>query len=100
MNPSKSWNPSWGGATVALDDGGRIHRSSSPDFSDFDGTIASEFMDNTSFIFRRTNHSWHGVKEIHCPEGAMRRVFIVVVDGWRPTEQIRTRLLRRDVVGY
>ena len=42
----------------------------------------------------------HGVKEIHCPEGAMRRAFIVVVDGWRWAEQIRTRLLRRNVVGY
>ncbi len=100
MNSSKSWNPSWGGATLVLDDRGRIHRSSSPDFSDFESAVASEFMNNTSFIFERTDHSWHGVKEIHCPEGAMRRVFIVVVDGWRWAEQIRTRLLRRNVVGY
>ncbi len=100
MNSSKSWKACWGGATLVLDDGGRLHRSSSPDFSDFERAVASEFMDNASFIFRRTNHSWHGVKEIQCPEGAMRRVFIVVVDGWRWAERIRTRLLRPGVVGY
>jgi hypothetical protein len=100
MNSSESWNSSWGGATLVLDDGGRIHRSSSPSFSDFDSEVASEFMDNASFIFERGDHSWHGVKEIHCPQGAMRRLFIVVVDGWRWAERIRTRLLRPGVVGY
>jgi hypothetical protein len=100
MNPSKSWNPAWGGATLVLDDGGRFHRNSAPDFSDFDSTTASEFVDNASFIFARTNHSWHGVQAIDAPQGAMRKVFIVVVDGWRFTERIRTKLLRRDVVGY
>jgi hypothetical protein len=100
MNSSKSWKTCWGGATLVLDDGGRVHRSSSPDFSDFQSAVASEFMDNASFIFRRTNHSWHGVKEIQCPEGKMRRVFIVVVEGGRWAEQIRTRLLRRNVVRY
>jgi hypothetical protein len=100
MNSSKSWDASWGGATLVLDDERRMHRSSSPDFSDFESVIASEFMDDASFIFQRTDHSWHGVQEIHCPEGAMRRVFIVVVDGWRWAEQIRTRLLRPNMAGY
>jgi hypothetical protein len=100
MNPSKSWNESWGGATLVLDDHGLMHRSSAPDFEDFESPVASQFMDNASFIFRRTDHSWHGVKEMQCPEGALRRVFIVVVDGWRWAEQIRTRLLRRNVTGY
>jgi len=100
MNPAKSWDASWGGATLVLDDGGKLHRSSAPDFSDFRGAVASDFLDNTSFLFSRTDHSWHGVEEIRCPEGAMRRVFIVVVDGWRFAERVRTRILRRDVVGY
>jgi hypothetical protein len=97
LNSSHDWKPEWGGATLVLDDGGRMRRQSNPAFEDFDRTIPAEFLDNRSFLFRRTDHSWHGVREVHCPEGAMRRVFIVVIDGWRPHEQIRSRCLRPGV---
>ncbi len=100
LNSSRDWDPAWGGATLVLNDGGCFHRSSSPDFEDFDGAVPATFLDNMSFIFRRTTHSWHGVKEIHCPEGAMRKLFIVVVDGWRLDEQLRSRLLRKNVERY
>jgi hypothetical protein len=37
-------------------------------------------MDNHSFIFARRGNSWHGVREIDCPEDRLRKVFIVVVE--------------------
>ena len=100
FNPSDSWDVSWGGGTWVLDDVGRFHRSSSPDFEDFDNALQSDFQGNTSFIFRRTAHSWHGVKEIRCPADQLRKVFIVVVDGWRFTEKIRSMALRPGAARY
>jgi hypothetical protein len=100
MNSSKSWDPAWGGATLVLEDEKRKHRRSAPDFSDFESATASEFMDNASFLFQRTNRSWHGVKEIQSPPGAMRQVFIVVVDAWGLVERLRTQLLRPSVDRY
>jgi hypothetical protein len=35
-------------------------------------------LGNRSPLFARKEHSWHGVREIRCPEGHMRKVFIVV----------------------
>jgi hypothetical protein len=29
---------------------------------------------------KRTDHAWHAVRPISCPEGRLRRVFIVVVN--------------------
>jgi hypothetical protein len=100
FNKSDEWDPAWGGATLVLDDHDNITRGSSPEFSDFDEHIASHFLDNASFVFQRTPHSWHGVEEIRCPEGAMRRVFIVVIDGWRLLRRIRSKIERRNVERY
>jgi hypothetical protein len=80
LNTSEDWDESWGGQTVALDDGGRFPYKSAPRFEDFDRMLASKTLDNRSFLFARTESSWHGVREIHCPPGAYRRVFIVVVE--------------------
>jgi hypothetical protein len=100
FNRSDEWNPAWGGSTMVLDDHDRLPRGTNPDFSDFDERIASQILDNASFLFRRMPHSWHGVEEIRCPEGAMRRVFIVVIDGWRLIRRIRSKLERRNVERY
>ncbi len=53
-----------------------------------------------SFLFRRTEHSWHGVREIECPEDAMRKVFIVVIDDWRLMRRLRSGSNKRDVERY
>ena len=37
------------------------------------------------------------VREIHYPEEALRKVFIVGIDGWRFRERVLTRLHRRNV---
>ena len=42
--------------------------------------VASEAVGNRSLLFRRGASSWHAVREIHCPEDRMRKVFIVVIE--------------------
>lgn len=86
FNTEEDWNPRWGGETVVLDDGGQFDTLSAPDFEDFDRAIHSETMGNRSFLFSRRGNSWHGVPEITCPDGYLRKVFIVVLnrsDAWR-----------------
>lgn len=80
FNAEGEWDPSWGGETVILDDGGRFHSDSAPKFDDFPRAFAARAVGNYSLIFARGRHSWHGVREIHCPESKLRKVFIVEID--------------------
>ena len=80
FNDHADWDPAWGGETVVLDDGGRFKRGSAPGFEDFDQVTSAETMGNHSFLFSRKGNSWHGVRELNCPEGQLRRVFIIVVE--------------------
>jgi len=80
MNRSSEWDPSWGGEALVLDDGDRFHSDSAPDFEDFDAVSAARMGDNDSFIFARSGNSWHGVRELTCPEDRFRQVFIVVFE--------------------
>ncbi len=95
FNTAADWAPTWGGQTVILDDGGRLKRKSAPQFEDFDRVITAETLGNRSLLFARGEQSWHGMRDIHCPEHAMRRVFIVVVqDAVRTTARDFVRRLR------
>src|SRR5262249_4242828 len=76
----RDWASSSGGQTLVLDDGGRFDDVSGPKFEDFERTIASDAMGNSTFLFANRQNAWHGVHEIRCPEGAYRKVFIVVID--------------------
>ncbi len=99
FNTEEDWDPRWGGQTLALDDEGRFRPHSAPEFDDFRGVATAEIMGNQSFIFKRTNHSWHGVRPLTCPPGQFRKVFIVVIS--RLTLQVRLRRLRgKDPDGY
>lgn len=80
FNTDDDWKPEWGGETLVLDDGGRFDVNSAPAFEDFDSAIGADTMGNRSFLFTRRGNSWHGVREIQCPEGHMRKVFIVVLN--------------------
>jgi len=80
FNTAADWDASWGGQTVLLGDGGRLQAKSAPRFEDFERVITAETLDNRSLLFGRNEQSWHGMREIHCPEHAMRRVFIVVIN--------------------
>lgn len=82
FNDETTWQPEWGGETVILDDGGRLPTKSAPKFEDFDREIAAEAMGNRSLLFARRGTSWHGVRPIQCPPGALRKVFIVVMEDW------------------
>ena len=94
MNTRADWDPAWGGETVILDDHGRLDTESSPDFEAFDTAVPAETMDNRSLIFGRRGNSWHGVRTINCPEGALRKVFIVVFEDYRALRMMGKRALR------
>jgi hypothetical protein len=99
FNTAQDWDAAWGGETVILDDGGRFDYKSAPSFSDFEHVIASEALGNRSLLFARQDHSWHGVREIRCPQDAMRKVFIVVVNRYTPLDRLR-RALGQTSRGY
>lgn len=92
LNTEKDWDPAWGGETVILDDAGRFSRRSAPAFEDFVRTIPGQTLGNRSLLFARKARSWHGVREIRCPEGRMRKVFIVVINRFTPIDRVRTFL--------
>jgi len=93
LNTEANWKEEWGGQTVVLDDGGRFNRRSAPGFEDFSSAIDARTLGNYSFLFARQGNSWHGVREIRCPEGMYRKVFIVVInDRWKA---IRKQFLDR-----
>ncbi|MCG8589943.1 MAG: hypothetical protein MJE66_11700 [Proteobacteria bacterium] len=89
FNTRDDWDPSWGGDTLVLDDGGRFDRRSSPDFDDFDRVLSSDSLGNRSLLFRRRGNSWHGVREIQCPDDQLRKVFIVVIQRAGPLATAR-----------
>ena len=92
FNDSSEWDPSWGGETLILEDDGHLHSDSHPDFDDFERSYAANALDNHSLIFLRKGDSWHGVREITCPEGRLRKVFIVVFEKPRLWRRIGHRL--------
>jgi hypothetical protein len=94
MNTPADWDPAWGGETVILDDGGRFDLESSPAFEEFDRAYPAQTMGNRSIVFGRRGNSWHGVRAITCPEGAFRRVFIVVYEDFHPRKVLVKRLRR------
>lgn len=92
LNTADDWRPGWGGETQVLDDGGRFSPRSAPAFEDFDRALSSESIGNRSLLFVRSGNSWHGVRPIDCPDGALRRVFIVVINRNSPWYRLRQKL--------
>ncbi|MDT8409812.1 MAG: 2OG-Fe(II) oxygenase [Wenzhouxiangellaceae bacterium] len=92
LNTEADWKPEWGGETQVLDDYGRFSASSAPAFEDFNEARSSESIGNRSLLFIRAGNSWHGVKPINCPEGYLRKVFIVVINRDTPWYRMRSRL--------
>lgn len=95
FNTSRDWDTSWGGQTQVLDDGGRLAHAANPEFEDLECVASSQAVGNYSLLFKRGEHSWHGVQEFRCPEDRMRKVFIVVVN--RLTPAVRVRRLFGDL---
>ena len=98
LNTPEDWDASWGGQTLVLDDGGRLS-AHARHVESLKKVAASEILGNRSFMFKRTEHSWHSVDPIVCPPAHMRKVFIVVVN--RVNLQVLWRRLRgKDPDGY
>jgi len=93
FNSVDDWDPAWGGDTLVLDDGGRLDFESAPDLDEFENEIPARSLGNQSLIFERTDHAWHAVREIRCPEDRMRRLFIVVVNPDGLSWRVRDRLV-------
>ena len=100
FNTDQDWDPSWGGETLILDDGGGFHPNCAPRFEDFQRVVCSQSLGNYSLLFTRKGHSWHGVREIRSPEGALRKIFIVVISHARLVSRIRDSLFGGHVTGY
>jgi len=98
LNTERDWDATWGGETLVLDDGGRFKRGSAPEFEDFDRAIPADATGNRSFLFTRRGNSWHGVREITCPEGAYRKVFIAVINKPPLARRIRHWIAPRAAV--
>jgi hypothetical protein len=90
FNTEKDWRAEWGGETLILDDRGRFHADSAPKFEDFDRVMPATAIGNYSTLFMRRECSWHGVKEIHCPPDALRKVFIVVIEDWSLPARVKS----------
>lgn len=99
FNTDDDWEDSWGGHTVILDDDGALPYRSSPRFVDFKAETACETIGNRSLLFSRTDHAWHGVRAVNCPEGKFRKVFIVVVNRDRWSDRLR-RTIKRSKFHY
>lgn len=90
LNTAEDWDLRWGGETVILGDERRFPAESAPAFEDFSLHCPSTPMGNRSLVFLRTENSWHGVRALQCPEGALRKVFIVEFRARSPLTRIRT----------
>ncbi len=77
LNSEDDWKEDWGGETLILGSDKKIRRASAPAFSDFSTSIAGKTTGTHSLLLKRTSQSWHGVREITCPDGYMRKVFMV-----------------------
>jgi len=91
LNTPEDWDPAWGGQTEVLDDQGRLAHAANPEFDELAPVATSQAVGNYSLLFKRGEHSWHGVREIRCPPDRMRKIFIVVFN--RVTPLIRLRRL-------
>jgi len=97
FNAEDEWDPAWGGSTLVLDDGGRLDYNSAPDYDQFDAVLECDSIGNYSSLMLRTDHAWHAVRPITCPEDHMRRIFIVVVNPDNLFWKVRDRLVGKQI---
>ncbi|UCC15084.1 MAG: hypothetical protein JSW21_03825 [Gammaproteobacteria bacterium] len=100
FNTEDDWDPSWGGETLVLDDGGRLDFESAPGIEEFKSEAACNSLGNNSLIFERTDHAWHAVREIRCPEDRLRKIFIVVVSPNTLFWKVRDKVIGKKVKFY
>ena len=74
---------------MVLSDKQRRRRKANPEFEDLESVATSQAIGNYSLLFARGAHSWHGVRALNCPEGRMRKIFIVVINRLTPLLRLR-----------
>ncbi|MEM0953514.1 MAG: hypothetical protein AAGI24_05170 [Pseudomonadota bacterium] len=97
FNSEADWSPDWGGSTLVLDDGGRLDYNSAPSLDVFDSVKEMDSIGNYSALMLRTDHAWHAVKPIACPEDRLRKVFIVVVNPNSLFWKLRDRVVGKTI---
>jgi hypothetical protein len=97
FNSEDDWDPEWGGATLALDDGGRLSYDSAPSLEEFDAVHEFQTIGNYSALMLRTDHAWHAVRPIRCPQDRLRRIFIVVVNPDKLFWKVRDRIVGKSI---
>jgi 2OG-Fe(II) oxygenase superfamily len=99
FNTDRDWESAWGGQILILDSEQRFKAHSGPSFDDLKVAASLEPRGNGSLLFQRTPHSWHGVRPLQCPEGQLRKLFIVTINV--PSFQVWWRKVRgKDPDGY
>ena len=59
----------------------------------FRAKFACESIGNYSALMKRTDHAWHAVRPINCPEGEFRKIFILVVNPNSLFWKVRDRII-------
>jgi hypothetical protein len=99
FNTEADWDERWGGRILIMDDEKRFKTHSAPSFDDLKVAASLDPRGNSSLLFRRTAHSWHGVRPLESPPGPLRKLFIVTINV--PTIQVLWRRVRgKDPDGY
>ncbi len=99
FNTETDWQADWGGNILILDDERRFKPHSGHSFDEFKIAANIDPRGNSSLLFQRTDHSWHGVRPLQPPPNVLRKLFIVTVNV--PTFQVWWRRVRgKDPDGY
>lgn len=92
----EKWDENWGGQTVlCFDRTKRIKSESRPALSNFDSYFKAKGNNNSSLLFMNSNISWHCVEPLKCPEGFLRKVFIIVIE-----KETKIEKIKRYFLGY
>ena len=97
FNAEDEWDPSWGGDTLVLDDGGRFSAGFVAGVRGLRRGHHLPLGRQSERDHRRSERGWHGVREITCPEGHLRKVFIVVVNPNTLYWRVRDRLMGKTI---
>jgi hypothetical protein len=99
FNTQEDWESDWGGEILILDSERKWATHSGPSFDQLKVAASIEPHGNGSLLFERTPHSWHGVRPLRCPQGKLRRLFLITINV--PSFQVWWRRVRgKDPDGY
>jgi len=99
FNTENDWRKKWGGEILILDSEKRFKAHSAPTFDQLKVAASIEPKGNGSLLFERTPHSWHGVRPLQCPEGKLRKLFLITIN--IPSFQVWWRRVRgKDPDGF